>query len=105
MSGAILSVALAMIASYGIAIVRLETVRAEPVEAQARRFDRLSANGLWHPEISRRLNAIAYHTVDSTRCWVYAYLFAKQDRANILPDELLEFRKVAAAYARLKALA
>ena len=33
--------------------------------------------------------------------WVYAYLFAKQDRANILPDELLEFRKLAAAYARM----
>ena len=32
---------------------------------------------------------------------MYAYLFAKQDRANILPDELLEFRKLAAAYARM----
>ena len=31
---------------------------------------------------------------------MYAYLFAKQDRADILPDELLEFRKLAAAYAR-----
>ena len=33
--------------------------------------------------------------------WVYVYLFAKQDRANILPDELLEFRKLADAYARM----
>ncbi len=33
--------------------------------------------------------------------WVYAYLFAKQDRANILPVELLEFRKLADAYARM----
>ena len=32
---------------------------------------------------------------------LYAYLFAKQDRANILPDELLKFRKLAAAYARM----
>ena len=32
---------------------------------------------------------------------MYAYLFAKQDRADILPDELLEFRKLAAAYARM----
>ena len=33
--------------------------------------------------------------------FVYAYLFAKKDRSNILPDELLEFRKLAAAYARI----
>ena len=32
---------------------------------------------------------------------MYAYLFAKQGRANILPDELLEFRKLAVAYARM----
>lgn len=33
--------------------------------------------------------------------WVFAYLFAKKDRDNITPDELLEFRKLAAAYARM----
>src|SRR5471032_2149338 len=32
--------------------------------------------------------------------WVYAYLFAKKDRANISPDELAEFRKLAHEYAR-----
>ena len=32
--------------------------------------------------------------------WVYAYLFDKQDRANISDDELAAFRKLAAAYAR-----
>jgi hypothetical protein len=37
------------------------------------------------------------------RCWVYAFLFAKQDRANISPDELVAFRKLAAAYAQLTA--
>ena len=35
--------------------------------------------------------------------WVYAYLFAKSDRANISPDELHEFRKLAGAYARMTA--
>ncbi|MEO7004668.1 MAG: type II toxin-antitoxin system RelE/ParE family toxin [Acidobacteriaceae bacterium] len=30
--------------------------------------------------------------------WVYEYLFAKQDRANIDDDELVEFRKLVKAY-------
>src|SRR5271155_5394520 len=33
------------------------------------------------------------------RYWVYAYLFAKQDRANIDQDELRAFRKLADLYA------
>ena len=33
--------------------------------------------------------------------WVYTFLFAKQDRANISPDELVAFRKLAAAYAQM----
>ena len=33
--------------------------------------------------------------------WVYAYLFAKKDRANITQVELVEFRKLADAYARM----
>ena len=37
------------------------------------------------------------------RYWVCAFLFANQDRANISPDELVEFRKLAAAYARMTA--
>jgi hypothetical protein len=34
------------------------------------------------------------------RYWVYAYLFAKKDRANIGDDELVNFRAVAGLYAR-----
>jgi hypothetical protein len=34
------------------------------------------------------------------RYWVYAYLFAKQDRANIENDELIAFRRLATLYAR-----
>ena len=37
------------------------------------------------------------------RYWVYAFLFAKQDRANISPDELVAFTKLAAAYAQMTA--
>lgn len=33
--------------------------------------------------------------------WIYEYLFAKQDRANIDGDELIEFRKLAKAYGGL----
>lgn len=33
------------------------------------------------------------------RYWVYAYLFAKKDRANIGDDELIEFRALARLYA------
>jgi len=32
--------------------------------------------------------------------WVFAYLFAKKDRANIEDDELLAFRKLADLYRR-----
>jgi hypothetical protein len=32
--------------------------------------------------------------------WVYVYLFAKQDRANIDDDELHAFRELAALYRR-----
>jgi len=34
------------------------------------------------------------------QCWVYAYLFAKKDRANIDEDELVSFRALAGLYAR-----
>jgi hypothetical protein len=33
--------------------------------------------------------------------WVYEYLFAKQDRANIDDDELMAFRQLAKSYATL----
>jgi hypothetical protein len=34
------------------------------------------------------------------RYWVFSYLFAKKDRANIDADELVNFRAFAALYAR-----
>jgi hypothetical protein len=37
------------------------------------------------------------------RYWMYAFLFAKRDRANISADELVAFRKLAAAYAQMTA--
>ena len=37
------------------------------------------------------------------RNWVYAYLFAKKDRANISSDELAASNKLADAYGRMTA--
>jgi hypothetical protein len=33
--------------------------------------------------------------------WVYEYLFSKKDRANIEPEELRQFRRIAKEYAAL----
>ncbi len=35
--------------------------------------------------------------------WVFAFLYAKKDRANIDPDELVEFRRIAKEYGRMSA--
>lgn len=32
--------------------------------------------------------------------WLFTYLFAKQDRANIQRDDLLEFRRLAVVFSR-----
>jgi hypothetical protein len=50
----------------------------------------------------KRLNKNMHRSVilaKGERYWVYAYLFAKKDRANIGEDELIEFRKLAKLYA------
>ncbi|MEI8703211.1 type II toxin-antitoxin system RelE/ParE family toxin (plasmid) [Mesorhizobium mediterraneum] len=52
----------------------------------------------------KRLNDNRHRSIilaKSGRFWVYEYLFAKQDRANIDDDELAQFRSLAKAYAGL----
>jgi hypothetical protein len=52
----------------------------------------------------KRLNENRHRSIilaKGGRYWVYAYLFAKKDRANIEPDELLSFKKLADAYGRM----
>lgn len=34
----------------------------------------------------------------SDEYWIYVYLFAKKDRANIEPNDLIAFRKLAVIY-------
>jgi hypothetical protein len=52
----------------------------------------------------KRLNENMHRSIVLARGgqhWVFAYLFAKKDRANIDPDELAAFRKLAQAYGRM----
>jgi hypothetical protein len=54
----------------------------------------------------KRLSGNDYRSIVLARggdFWVYAYLFAKKDRANIDAAELKGFRQLAKAYAELKA--
>ena len=52
----------------------------------------------------KRLNKNEHRAIILTKAgklWIFEYLFAKKDRANIDDDELAEFRKLAKAYSGL----
>ena len=52
----------------------------------------------------KRLNDNMHPSIiltQSEQGWVYQFLFAKKDRSNIDSDELLQFRALAKAYAKL----
>ena len=49
----------------------------------------------------KRLNDNMHRSIiiaKAGRHWIYAYLYAKKDRENIAPDELLAFKKLAKDY-------
>jgi hypothetical protein len=51
----------------------------------------------------KRLNRNMHRSIilaKGGKYWMYAYLFAKKDRANIGDDELIAFRKLAGLYAK-----
>ncbi|WP_165185085.1 type II toxin-antitoxin system RelE/ParE family toxin [Caulobacter soli] len=53
----------------------------------------------------KRLNNNMHRSIivaKGQRYWIYEYLFAKKDRANIEDDELKGFRELAKAYATLQ---
>jgi hypothetical protein len=61
------------------------------------------ADDLGDGVFKKRLSKNQAHSIilaKGGRYWVYAYLFAKQDRANIDHGELVEFRALADLYAR-----
>ena len=52
----------------------------------------------------KRLNKNMHRSIvlaKGGRHWIFAYLFAKNDRANIDEDELADFRKLAHAFGRM----
>ena len=52
----------------------------------------------------KRLNKNMHRSIilaKGGRYWIFAYLYAKKDRANIDDDELAAFRKLAQAYGRM----
>jgi hypothetical protein len=58
--------------------------------------------GIW----KKRLNHNRHRSIILAKgrsCWVYQFLFAKQDLSNISKSELLAFRALARAYERLTA--
>jgi hypothetical protein len=60
------------------------------------------ADNLGGGVFKKRLNDNMHRSIilaKSGRYWVYAYLFAKKDRANISADELAAFRRLADGYA------
>ena len=64
--------------------------------AAVREAQRGQAEGLGGGVFKKRLNDNMHRSLilaKGGRNWVYAYLFAKKDRANISPDELAAFKK------------
>jgi hypothetical protein len=60
------------------------------------------ADDLGGSVFKKRLRKNQYRSIivaKGGRYWIYAYLFAKQDRANIEDDELMAFRTLADLYA------
>ena len=62
------------------------------------------ADNLGGGVFKKRLNDNMHRSIvlaEGGRHWVFAYLFAKKDRANIDADELAAFKKLAQAYGRM----
>ena len=76
-----------------------------PEEIQAaREAMRGQADDLGGGVFKRRLNDNQHRSIvlaKGGRFWVFAFLYAKKDRANIDPDELTAFRRLAQGYANM----
>ena len=70
----------------------------------AREAMRGQADDLGGGVFKRRLNDNRHRSIvlaKGGRFWVFAFLYAKKDRANIDPDELTAFRRLAQGYANM----
>lgn len=72
--------------------------------AAVREVVRGQADDLGGGVFKKRLNDNMHRSIilaKGGRHWVFAYLFAKKDRANIEADELAGFKKLAQAYSQM----
>ena len=70
----------------------------------AREAMRFQADDLGGGVFKKRLNDNQHRSIvlaKGGRFWVFAFLYAKKDRANIDPDELTAFRRLAQGYANM----
>ncbi len=62
------------------------------------------ADNLGGGVFKKRLNDNQHRSIvlaKGGRYWIFTYLFAKKDRANIEDDELAAFKRLAAAYGQM----
>ncbi|MFF7710652.1 type II toxin-antitoxin system RelE/ParE family toxin [Pseudomonas sp. NPDC007930] len=89
--------------SFAVASRKASISDAELCEAIQDVFKGRGVNlggGVW----KKRLNTNLHRSIILAKAgqhWVYQFLFAKSDQANISQKELVEFKKLALAYARL----
>ncbi|HKF50561.1 MAG TPA: type II toxin-antitoxin system RelE/ParE family toxin [Terracidiphilus sp.] len=78
-------------------------IRDEELCSAMRQLMRGHADDLGGGVYKKRLGKNLYRSIivaKGGRYWVYAYLYAKKDRANIRQDELVDFRALADLYTR-----
>ena len=83
---------------------RKARIADEELCSAIRQVMRGQADDLGGGVFKERLRKNQYRSIILARAghyWVYEYLFAKQNRANIADDELADFRRLVKAYAAL----
>jgi hypothetical protein len=82
---------------------RKERIPESEIRATVRDILRGQADDLGGGVFKKRLHRNMHRAIvvaKGRRFWIFAYLFAKQDRANIDDAELAAFKKLAALYSR-----
>jgi hypothetical protein len=83
---------------------RKARIRDSALLQAVREVMRGQADDLGGGVFKKRLNDNQHRSIvlaKGGKLWVFAFLYAKKDRANIDPEELAAFRKLAQAYARI----
>lgn len=85
-------------------VARKARIRDAALLRAAREAMRGQADDLGGGVFKKRLNDNQHRSIllaKGARFWVFAFLYAKKDRANIDPDELAAFRSLAQGYAQM----